>query len=189
MSDETTALYRTKMNKAASMQLTAYYLAVGPSLFAKGPYQLLQQFVFQADFKQLNSYLALARGEVGLLMKIVRLFDPKQQLGYMGQLVNNIYELRLWIYSTQINVSGLLADAQSQQGMKMSSYDERHQRELTMTPGFLFPSQVATLMQCETEDLMAYAAPAFVSIFGSVMANRYPSAACILLHNALATLL
>ena len=137
---------------------------------------MLQQFVFQVDLKQLNSYLVSARGEVSLLMGIIKVFDPKQELGYMGQLVDSIYELRLWIYSTQVNVSGLLADAQSQQGMKMTPYDERHQRELTMTPGFLFPPQVATLMQCETEDLMLYAAPAFVPIFGSGIANRYPSA-------------
>ena len=111
LSDEAITLYRTKLNKATSMQLTAYYLAVGPSQFAKGPHQLLQQFVFQVDLKQLNSHLAFAREKVGLLMGIVKVFDPKQELGYMGQLVDNIYELRLWIYSTQANVSGLLADA------------------------------------------------------------------------------
>ena len=91
--------------------------------------------------------------------------DLNQHLGYKAQLVDNIYELRLWIYSTEVNVSGLLADAQSQQDMKMTAYVERHQRELRMTPGFLFPSQVATLMQCETEDLMLYAAPAFTCLW------------------------
>ena len=64
------------------MPLTSYYLAVGPSLFAKGPHQLLQQFVFQADLKQLNSCLALARGHVGLLMGVIRVIDPNQKLGY-----------------------------------------------------------------------------------------------------------
>ena len=64
LSNEAIATYKTKLNKVTSMQLTAYYLAVGPSLFAKGPHQVLQQFVLQADFKQLNSYLAFARGDV-----------------------------------------------------------------------------------------------------------------------------
>ena len=54
LSDEATATYRTKLNKVTSMQLFAYYLALGPSLFDKGPYQVLQQFVFPTQ--HLNNF-------------------------------------------------------------------------------------------------------------------------------------
>ena len=104
LTDEAIAVYRTKLNKGTSMQLTAYYLAVGPTLFSNGPHQLLQQLVLQADFKQLNSYLAFARGEIGLLIVILTVLDPNKKLGYVEQQVENIYELRLLVYSTQINV-------------------------------------------------------------------------------------
>ena len=42
-------------------------------------------------------------------------------------------------------------------------------------PGFLFPSQVASFMLVETEDLMPLIAPIVWPIFGSMMALRYPA--------------
>ena len=42
-------------------------------------------------------------------------------------------------------------------------------------PGFLFPSQIATLMLVETEDLIPLIAPILWPIFGAVMALRYPT--------------
>ena len=48
-------------------------------------------------------------------------------------------------------------------------------REPTQLPGFLFPSQVATLMLVETEDLIPLITPVIWSIFGAVMALRNPT--------------
>ena len=48
-------------------------------------------------------------------------------------------------------------------------------REPTQLPGFLFPSQVATLTLVETEDLISLIAPIIWPIFGAVMALRYPT--------------
>ena len=48
-------------------------------------------------------------------------------------------------------------------------------REPNQLPGFLFPSQMATLMLVETEDLIPLIAPIVWPIFGAVMALRYPT--------------
>ena len=48
-------------------------------------------------------------------------------------------------------------------------------RGATDIPGFLFPSQVASLMLVETEDLILLIAPIVWPIFGPVMALRYPT--------------
>ena len=48
-------------------------------------------------------------------------------------------------------------------------------REPNQLPGFLFPSQMATLMLVKTEDLMPLTAPIVWPIFGAVMALRYPT--------------
>ena len=48
-------------------------------------------------------------------------------------------------------------------------------REPNHLPGFLFPSQIATLMLVETEDLIPLIAPILWPIFGAVMALRYPT--------------
>ena len=48
-------------------------------------------------------------------------------------------------------------------------------RDANQLPGFLFPSQVATLMLVETEDLIPLIAPIVWPIFGAVMAFSYPT--------------
>ena len=48
-------------------------------------------------------------------------------------------------------------------------------REPNHLPGFLLPSQIATLMLVETEDLIPLIAPILWPIFGAVMALRYPT--------------
>ena len=42
-------------------------------------------------------------------------------------------------------------------------------------PCFLFPSQIASLMLVETEDLIPVIAPIIWPIFGPMMALRYPT--------------
>ena len=48
-------------------------------------------------------------------------------------------------------------------------------REPNHLPGFIFPSQIATLMLVETEDLIPLIGPILWPIFGAVMALRYPT--------------
>ena len=50
-------------------------------------------------------------------------------------------------------------------------------RDPSQLPGFLFPTQIATLMLVETEDLIPLIAPVIWPIFGAVMALRYPTQA------------
>ena len=50
-------------------------------------------------------------------------------------------------------------------------------RDPSQLPGFLFPTQMATLMLVETEDLIPFIAPIIWPIFGAVMALRYPTQA------------
>ena len=50
-------------------------------------------------------------------------------------------------------------------------------REPNQLPSFLFPSQIATLMLVETEDLIPLFALIVWPIFGAVMALRYPKQA------------
>ena len=48
-------------------------------------------------------------------------------------------------------------------------------REPNQRPGFLFPSQIATLMVVETEDLIPVIATIVWSTFGAILALRYPT--------------
>ena len=83
-----------------------------------------------------------------------------------AQLAENVETILAWINSTGVDVSGVmytLDDAQIQQ------------RNDKILPGFLFPSQVASLMMVETEDIIPVIAPIVWSIFGSVMARRDPT--------------
>ena len=57
-------------------------------------------------------------------------------------------------------------------------------RDPNQLPGFLFPSQVATLMLVETEDLIPLIAPIIWPIFGAFMALRYPQQALRVATNA-----
>ena len=68
-----------------------------------------------------------------------------------------------------------MSEAETQVNLHTTFYDQTHRRDMELTPGFLFPSQVATLMQCEVEDLMEFAGAAFLPIFGATTAIRYPS--------------
>ena len=40
----------------------------------------------------------------------------------------------------------------------------------------MFPSQLATMMECETQDMLLFAGAALTPIFCAAIVNRYPSA-------------
>ena len=84
---------------------------------------------------------------------------------FKKQLELNTQALLAWIYSTRVNVAGIKHPLDENPAVN---------REPNQLPGFLFPSQVATLL-VETEDLMPLIAPIVWSIFGAIMALRYPT--------------
>ena len=57
--------------------------------------------------------MTLAQSQQDLIAGIADVFDPQQEKGYYNQIATNIDEIRLWIYSTPVNVSRLLSDAES----------------------------------------------------------------------------
>ena len=77
-----------------------------------------------------------------------------------------IEALLAWIYSTWVNVAGIMQPLDENPAVN---------REPNHLPGFLFPSQIAALMLVETEDLIPLIAPILWPIFGAVMALRYPT--------------
>ena len=81
-----------------------------------------------------------------------RRFGPSgSPLQLRKQLDLNIEALLVWFYSTWVNVAGIKHPLDENPAVN---------REPTQHPGFfLFPSQIATLMLVETEDLMPLIAP------------------------------
>ena len=114
------------------MQFLAYYFAVGPTRFAKGPHETIIQFVFLCNLKELHTFMTLAWNQQDLMAGIAEVFDPKQEKGYYNQITKNYDEIRLWIYSTQVNVSGLLSDAESRNNIRATTYDETNQRDFEL---------------------------------------------------------
>ena len=77
----------------------------------------------------------------------------------------NTESLLAWIYSKWVNVAWIMHPLDESPAVN---------REPNQQPGFLFPSQIATLMPVETEDLRTLIAPIVWPIFGAVMVLRYP---------------
>ena len=72
------------------------------------------------------------------------------------------------IYSAWINVSGIMITIDHSDPLNQQNNGKN-------LPGFLFRSQVASLMLVETEDLVPVIAPIVWPIFGPMMALRYPT--------------
>ena len=101
---------------------------------------------------------------------ILKSLDPAGALTLNAQLAENIESMLAWIYSAWINVSGIMITIDHPDPLNQQNND----KNLT---GFLFPSQVASLMLVETEDLIPVIAPIVWPIFGPMMALRYPTQA------------
>ena len=70
---------------------------------------------------------------------------PAGEIQLKKQLELNTEALLAWIYSLWVNVAGIMHPLDENPAVN---------RELNQLPAFLFPSQIATLMLVETEDLM-----------------------------------
>ena len=98
---------------------------------------------------------------------IINTLGPAGALKLRAQLDTNIEAILLtWKYCAWLNVSGV-----------MHNLDETPivQRSAADLPSFLFPSQVASLMLVETEDMNPVIAPIVWPVFGPNMALRYPT--------------
>ena len=132
----------------------------------KGPSGILQKLIFDKGHLSLFSYLVFSQNQKNWLQAILNALDPAGPLRLKRQLELNIEAILAWIYSTWVNVAGIMHPLDENPAIN---------REPNQLPGFLFPSQMATVMLVETEDLMPLIAPIVWPIFGAVMALRYPT--------------
>ena len=103
----------------------------------------------------------------------------EQRTPYQDAFEQRYFLIMQWVYSAQINLSGLFADVEK----STVPYDRQETRSVSESVGFLFPAQMALLMQGETEDVVAAFEPVLLPIFGPVMALRYPSAPLYVVAN------
>ena len=166
LDEQQTKLYIEAMQRATIAEILAYLMAVGLSAVYKGPVHLVQGLILGKTNSSLLSFLIFAKNRRSWINAILNTLDPAGALKLRAQLTENVETMLAWIYSAWVNVSGM-----------MSTLDDPHsqRRNDKNLPGFLFPSQVASLMLVETEDLIPLIAPIIWPIFGSVMALRYPT--------------
>ena len=168
LDDQQTSLYVEAMQRATMCEILAYMMAVGLHAVYKGPSDLLQNLIFDKGSLCLFSFLVYAQNQKNWLHAILHALDPAGPLQLKKQLELNIEALLTWIYSTWVNVAGIMHPLDVNLAVN---------REPNQLPGFLFPSQIATLMLVETEDLIPLIAPIVWPMFGAVMALRYPTQA------------
>ena len=132
----------------------------------KGPSSILQKLIFDNGNLSLFSYLVYAQNQKSWLQAILSALDPAGPLRLKKQLELNIEAILTWIYSTWVNVAGIMHPLDENPAIN---------REPNQFPGFLFPSRMATLKLVETENLMPLIAPIVWPTFGAVMALRYPA--------------
>ena len=159
-------LYVEAMQRATISEILAYLMAVGLGSFYKGPVHLVHKLILEKANTYLFSFLIFAKNQRNWVSAILNTLDPAGALKLRAQFAENIETMLTWVYSTWVNVSGVMSTLDD------SSSQNRNNKNL---PGFLFPSQVASLMLVETEDLVPVIAPIVWPIFGSMMALRYPT--------------
>ena len=166
LKDQQVRLYVEAMQNATISEILAYLMAVGMHTVYRAPSGILQKLSFDKGHLPLFSYLVYAQNQKNWLQAILGALDPAGPLRLKKQLELNIEAILTWIYSTWVNVAGIMHPLDENPAIK---------REPNQLPDFLFPSQMATLMLVETEDLIPLIAPIVWSIFGAVMALRYPT--------------
>ena len=156
------------MQRAKISEVLAYLMAAGLSSFYKGSTHLVQKRVLSKANSCLLSFLIFARNQRGWINAILKTLDPAGALKLNAQLAENIESMLAWIYSAWLNVSGIMITIDHPDPLNQQNNDKN-------LPGFLFPSQVASLMLVETEDLIPVIAPIVWPIIGPKMALSYPT--------------
>ena len=159
-------LYVEAMESATMSEILGYLMAVGLQMVYSVPSALLQRLQLDKGGSHLFSFLVYAQYQKNWLYAIIDTLEPAGSLKLKAQLDLNIQALLVWIYFTWVNVAGIMHPLDESPAIH---------RDPNQLPGFLFPSQVATLMLVETEDLIPLTAPIVWPIIGAVMALRYPT--------------
>ena len=166
LDEQQVGLYVEAMQRATIAEILAYLMAVGLGAVYKGPEHLVQRLVLTKANSCLLSFLIFTKNQRNWINAILNTLDPAGALKLRAQLAENIETLLAWIYSAWVNVSGVMSTLDDSLSQRPNSNN---------LPGFLFPSQIASLMLVETEDLVPMIAPIVWPIFGSRMALRYPT--------------
>ena len=166
LDEQQTRLYVEAMQGATISKVLGCLMAVGLHIVYKGPSGLLQKLIFDKGSLSFFSFLVFTQNQRTWLQAILYALDPAGPLQLKKQLELNIEAILVWIYSTWVNVAGIMHPLDENPAVN---------REPNHLPGFLFPSQIATLMLVETEDLIPLIAPILWPILGAVMALRYPT--------------
>ena len=168
LDDRQTRLYVETMQGATMSEILAYTMAACLHTVYKGPTGLLQKLIFDKGGLCLFSFLVYAQNQKNWINALQHAVDPAGPMQLKKQLELNTEALLAWIYSTWVNVAGIMHPLDENPAVNS---------EPNQLPGFLMPSQIATLMLVETENLMPLFAPILWPIFGAVMALRYPTQA------------
>ena len=161
-------MYVEAMQRAKISKILAYLMAAGLSLFYKGPTHLVQELVLSKANSCLLSFLIFAKNQRGWINAILKTLDPAGALKLNAQLAENIESMLAWIFSAWMNVSGIMITIDNPDTLNQQNNDKN-------VPGFFFPSQLASLMLVETEDLIPVIAPIVWPIIDPMMALRYPT--------------
>ena len=154
------------MQRSKISEIFAYLMAAGLNSFYKGPAHLIQKLVLSKAISCLLSFLIYAKNQRSWINAILITLDPAGALKLGAQLAENIETTLAWIYSAWVNVSGIMSSFDHPDPLNQQYNDKN-------LPGFLFPSQITSLMLVETEDLIPVIAPIIWPIFGAMMALRY----------------
>ena len=166
LDEQQVKLYVEAKEKVTISEILAYLMAVGIGNVYKGPSYALQRMIFDKANVSLFSILEYDQNQRTWFCSLRHAIDPTFPLQLKAQFKLNVEAILVWIYSTWVNVSGI-----------MHPLDENPManRGATELPDFLLPSQVANLMLVQTEDLIPLIAPTVWPIFGAVMTLMYPT--------------
>ena len=108
LDDQQTRLYQEAMQKATISEILAYLMAVGMHTMYKGRSGILQKIIFDKGHLPLFSYLVFSQNQKNWLQAILNALDPAGPLRLKRQLELNIEAILVWIYSTWVNVAGII---------------------------------------------------------------------------------
>ena len=101
-------LYAEAMQQATMSGILANSMAVGMHVVYRGPSGILQKLIFDKGNLPLFSYLVYAQNQKNWLQAILGDLDPAGPLRLKKQLELNIEAILTWIYSTWVNVAGIM---------------------------------------------------------------------------------
>ena len=101
-------LYVEAMERATISEMLAYLMVVGLSLAYKGPTALVRKLVLEKSDSPQFSFLVYTQNQKNWLYALLEALDPAGSLKLKTQLELNIQAILIWIYSTWINVAGIM---------------------------------------------------------------------------------